>query len=192
MTCFLNMNLLFLSPWRLIPPCTCSVTPAGAAGICKHSWCVSASERSHLTSPRRSSPRMPRITRIHKPGHRRSACCWCRLIRGAQGFCQTVCWKSCRNEVTQGAGYLVHFFRPCETLGLFTSVMVCIELLDFYTTGIRVHSSDLLLVAWALFLNVQVVLDFFFQNLRTSSSCQCNIISMYMTDLSSVCLRFGQ
>lgn len=122
MTCFLNMNLLFLSPRRLIPPCTCSVTPAGAARICKHSWCVSASERSHLTSPRRSSPspRMPRITQIHGPGGGRGTCSWCRLIRGAQCFCQTFCWKSYRNEVTQGAGNLVHFFRPCEPRSVFS------------------------------------------------------------------------
>lgn len=116
------MNLLFLSPRRLIPPCTCSVTPAGAARICKHSWCVSASERSHLTSPRRSSssPRMPRITQIHVPGGGRGTCSWCRLIRGAQCFCQTFCWKSYRNEVTQGARNLVHFFRPCEPRSVFS------------------------------------------------------------------------
>lgn len=116
------MNLLFLSPRRLIPPCTCSVTPAGAAGICKHSWCVSAPERSHLTSARRSSssPRMPRITEIHGPGRGRGARSWCRLIRSAQCFCQTFCWKSYRNKVTQGARDLVHFFRPGESHRVFS------------------------------------------------------------------------
>lgn len=150
MTCFLNMNLLFLSPWRLIPPpCTCSVTPAGAAGICKHSWCVSALEPSHLTSPRRhsSNPRMPRITQIQGPGHGPGTDSRCRLIRGSQCFCQTVCWKGCRNKAAQGAGNLVQVFRPCEPCHVLTLSMDSIESLDFYTARVRVSSANLLLVA---------------------------------------------
>lgn len=127
------MNLLFLSPWRLIPACTCSVTPAGAAGICKHSWCVSASECSHLTSPRHCSPRMPRITQIHTPGRRRGTCSWCRLIRGAQCFCQAFCRKGWRNKATLGAGNLVHIFRLLHSCG-------------------QSSFSDLLLVPCGLFL----------------------------------------
>lgn len=86
LTCFLNMNLLFLvlllpvppvSP-LLIPLCTCSVAPAGAVGIHKHSWCASVLKPSDAPSPRASPhqrggwelSKIPHITQIQQFNYR--------------------------------------------------------------------------------------------------------------------------
>lgn len=104
LTCFLNMNLLFLVllpvPRRLIPQCTCSVTPAGAVRIYKHSWCTSASRLSDLPSPRTSPhrkthslPRKTRLTQIQDAG--RFFYQGCRQDRGS---CQLIISAQCLHQ----------------------------------------------------------------------------------------------
>lgn len=97
LTCFLYMNLLFLVllpvPQCLIPRCTCSVTPAGAVGIYKHSWCFSASKLSDLPSPR-TSPQPTEKTHSLPQNTTHNPDSWCGLIRlsglqAKQGFVST-------------------------------------------------------------------------------------------------------